>query len=499
MTSPIPDPEWWLRHLVVDLVMRQPHFTRRGNYVEGIHAIPKGDRRYMRALSQLQKLAPTNYIGLVTQAPVQRMNVRGFHFGSGDKLDSDAANVWVANDMDMQSDRIHGLAAKYGLAYTLVSPPEEDGIPIITAEDPRTTIVYRDPTRPTRVLAGLRMWTDDFEGRVLAVLYLPDAIYHYVGPEAAKLQNLTIENLINTLLGMSAGGSGFELDSQVGNPLGEVPLVEYVWKPDSSVLPEGEAGLDVMVVQDRINATILDRIVISRTQAYKQRFATGVAPPKRPKNGARPDWDPGSDVVWISQSKDAKFGEFTAADIRQVLEAIRDDVSDIAAITQTPAHYLMGKIANISGETLTQAETGLVKKTKLRMKTMGWSHERTMKLCFAYMNDSRATEVDAEVLWDDPEQNALVDLSSAAAQLASAKIPLQLVMERLGFTQEQIDWAVKENERIQQQQMDQQLSMAKATAALSPSGGNGGSPAKPKQSSPNSTKKKPNKGSTPGG
>jgi len=539
-STPTKSPEWWLGMLVTDLLFRQPHYSKRAAYVEGRHELPQGDKKYMRALESLRKIAPTNYIGLVTGAPIQRMNVRGFRFGESTKgpakkqgngaaptpqpsqpkkkvpssdsgtpkapdpsttpitstFDDDAKKIWVANDMDLQSASIHNLAAKYGLSYALVSPPEEgEDFPVITCEDPRTTIIYRDPTRPTRALAGLRMWTDDLLGRVVAVLYLPDVIYTYYGPDAQTLQNMTVDQIVKTLLGQTAGGRGFELVSTEPNQVGEVPIVEYVWKPDSAPLPEGECGKDVQVVQDRINFTILQRIVICQTQAYKQRWVSGLES-KKTSGVTDPEWEPSADYVWFTKNPDVKFGEFTTADIRQILEAIRDDVSDIAAITQTPAHYLMGKIANISGETLAQAETGLVKKTKLRMKSMGWSHERTMKLAFAYLGDSRADEIDAEVVWEDPEQNALVDQASAAAQFAGAKIPLQLILERLNFSEEQIQFAVQEAERQAQLEMDAQMEMAKQQAALAPAGPGkpGGSTPAAKKPSPNSTKKKPTNG-----
>jgi len=496
----VPDPEWCMLHMTRDLLFRQPEYARRGAYVEGRHDLPRGDRRYMQALSTLQRLAPTNYLGLVNQAVVQRMDVKGFKFGNEDGgMDEDATKIWVANDMDLVSTQIHHAASKYGLAYAMVSPPDENDknkIPIITFEDPRQTLVYRNPTRPSEILIGLKMWTDDFTGKIMATLMTPDVLYLYTGPDKTHLENMTINQVINTLNGLSTSGQGFELTKRVKNPTKQVPLVEYVWRPGSGNLPQGECGVDVQIIQDRVNATMLDLIVISRMQAYKQRWATGVT---RPRPGQDQEWDPGSDMVWVTKDKEAHFGEFQSADLRQISEAIRDAIADIAAVTQTPAHYLMGKLANVSGETLAQAETGLVKKTKLRMKSMGWSHERLMKLCFAYNDDPRATEVDAHVLWEDPEQNALVDIASAAAQLRSAEIPVQLVMERIGFTEEDIAFAEQELEKQQQleqqqmqAQMDQQMQIAKMKPAAGGVGSGKTNPAA-KKPSPNSTKKKPTK------
>jgi hypothetical protein len=159
---------------------------------------------------------------------------------------------------------------------------------------------------------------------------------------------------------------------------------------------------------------------------------------------------------------DAKFGEFGTADITQVLAAIRDDISDIAAITQTPSHYLMGKVANVSGETLALAETGLVKKIKQRMKSMGWAYEVLMRLAFAYSDDlTKANAPYGTVIWIDPEQNALTDQAAAAAQFISSGIPVNITMERVGgFSEEQIaeaqvqaDLQAQQDMEMQQQQM----------------------------------------------
>lgn len=471
-------PYWWLNRLVNSLLVRQPLLDMREAYVDGNHPLPTGDRRWIQAVKTMQKKARTNYCGLVTTAKVERMRVRGFRFGPMGKADDDAKMFWAANDMDYQASVTHQRAAKFGMAYMLVSPPDEGSeFPVITAEDPRQCIVYRDPVRPTRAIAGLRMWADDITGHVLAVLYLPDAIYGFVGPAVVDIQGLSLDSLKARLLGMAGGPAGFQLTQEVTNELGEVPLVEYVWRPESGIIPEGEAGEDVRDIQDRINHTILDRLIISRAQAYKQRYATGIKP-KSSKGEKKPPFDPGADVLWISNSPDAKFGEFGAADISQILEAVRDDVIDVAAITKTPPHYLMGRMANISGDTLTQAESGFVSGIKQRMFSMGWAHERVIKLCFRYLGDARADEVEAATLWEDPEMHTMTEMADTAAKWATAGIPLELIMDRMSFAPDEITFAIKERDRREQQQIQQQKDMAAHQASLAPPPGSGSSGSK---------------------
>ena len=458
-------PDWWLGVLVRGLLERLPLFEERGAYVEGRQAYPYMDRRYWKSYGHLQALCATNYCGLVTNAAVQRMEIRGFQFEEGGALDDEARTIWSNNDMDMQSTTINAWAAKYGVAYALVEPPEEDDpnqLPCITALDPRTTMIYRNPKKPTEALAALRMWNDDLDGHTLAVLYLPDAIYGYRGPQIANLSGIALIEIQNRLLGINGGPGGFSRVESVPNELGRVPIVEFVWRPETGLLPEPEAGLDVRTIQDRVNQTVFDRVAISQTQSYKQRWVSGISPSTNKQGHAKAPFDAGWDTLWTTEAVDAKFGEFSSADITQILDAIRDDISDIAAITQTPSHYLMGKVANVSGETLALAETGLVKKIKQRMKSMGWSYEVLMRLAFAYGGDqAKATAPYGTVIWIDPEQNALTDQAAAAAQFISSGIPVNITMERVGgFSEEQIadaqaqaDLQAQQDMEMQQQQM----------------------------------------------
>lgn len=450
-------PEWWLQVMVMGLLDRQPELYLRDAYVSGNQPLPDGDKRYVRVLRALQRKSRTNYCGLVTSSKVERMRVRGFRFGPVGKADPDAKAIWSANDMPLQSNLIHRRAAKYGLTYALATPPAEGKQwPGITAEDPRQCITYQDPTRPTRSIAGLKMWNDAITGRVHAVLFLPGVNFGFVGPESTVIADMSYEDMRDRLLSSTTGG--LQLMGEQPTGLTELPMVQYIWRPDSSdFIPYGEAGPDVRDIQDRINQTMLDRLIITRAQAYKQRWASGLKIAQSRTGNTKPPFDPGADVLWVTEEKDAKFGEFGTADIRQLLEAVRDDVADIAAITKTPAHYLMGKMANVSGETLSEAETGLVSAVEDRMESVGWGHETLMKTCFRYLgNAQKAEELEAETLWTDPQRRTMQELADAAIKWSEIGIPLQLIMDRQGFSDDEIAFAVEERDRQLEKQVQLQ-------------------------------------------
>lgn len=500
--DPFSDTEqWWLQLLVDMLLQRQPTLVLRAAYVEGDHPLPQGDRRYMSAMAKFRELAETNYIRLVTDAPVQRMSVRHFNFGPKGQPDADAQAIWAFNNMALKSDLIHQRSAKYGMSYALVSPMAEgQEWPTITAEDPRCAIVFPDPTDPTKSLAGLRLWEDQVSGYVLAVLYLPDMIHFYQGPAASDIKGMTNDRLRSFLGNLPIGAGGFTHLGSTENTIGEIPLVEYVWRPGSGDIPEGEAGRDLIKIQNRINLTIFQRIVITHFQAYKQRYVTGADLKTGRKGNKRSPLDPGVDMVWVSKNPGAKFGEFSSADIGQILDAVESDVGHMAAISQTPSYYLMGKMANISGETLTQADAGLVSKTLLRMNSMGWSHERVMKLCFAYLKDDRSKDVHAQTVWANAEKQITAELALAGYQWFQSGIPLEVNMDRQGFTQDQIEFSANyrdeqeaKQQALQDKQMAQQHTQAMALAQVSKPPGGVGKPS----STP--TPKKSLKPSSPGG
>lgn len=520
--------EWWLHAGISAIESKQRDHAIRFAYVDGDHPLPNGDRRYVKALRDFQEKSMTNYIELATLAPIQRMQVKGFRFGRGDEGDSnssgrsnpsgrvsggnptdqtalkssenstaggqsasrgvadrDARRVWMANDMDLQMEGFLKDAATFGESYLLAGPEDEEtGEPTITAEDPRCAHVFADPVRPTRSLAGIRIWRDQYIGQVIAVLYTPGAVTSYIGPKNSNPDAMSL----------SLAQGGFKVLSRAVNPIGEVPLVRCQWRPDGKAEAEG-----IFSIQDRINLTILDRLVISKSQAYRQRWMTGGQLTKQGKRGKnandqKPPLDPGADVLWHVPAPDAKFGDFDAADITQILTAVRDDVIDAAAIQQMPAHYLMGRMANVSGDTLTQAESGFVMRVKSRQRAVGWALEKAMRLVFKYKGDEKkAKEWDAEVIWGDPEVRSMAEKADASVKFSQAfatapPYMIPILADLMNLDPDQVErlvagaaeWQEQQLQREQQMlqaQTDSAIAVAKETGAAEKKAGSG-SPAK---------------------
>jgi len=461
-------PDWWLMRLIHRLMARQARFDILEAYVSGNHPLPEGDARYIKTLKEMQRRSRTNYVGLITKTPVERMTIRGFRFGENE-ADEDARKIWSANNMDYQAPVSHMTAATFGVSYIMVAPPEPGGTlwstgqPIVTVEDPRTTITESDPINPMRTRAGLRMYVDDILGKVVCWLYLPSGFYQYVGPAVDDISSLDIPSLTQKLLAAPQAG-GLQLMDTKPNKLGVVPIVQADWIPTLNETGFAEAE-DVLDIQDRINSQILERTIISKMQAYKQRYVSGIKVAQNKDGSKKAPFDPGADMLWVSDNPDAKFGQFEQVDFTQLLEAIRDDVGDMAAITKTPAHYLMNRMSNVSGDTLTQAEAGLVSKTKQRMIAMGWAWERVMRLCFAYLQNQKAFELDVEVIWDDPELHSRAEIADAFGKEVAGGLPIAIAAERMGLAPDQIAFTKAEAERKELEAKEAEQAAIEAASA----------------------------------
>lgn len=439
-------PGWWLSRLWKALDDEQSRLDLLANYQGGNHRLPEGHARAREAYRRFQRKARSNYTGLVANAVTERLKPIGFRTGSAttNSLDGEAWRLWQANKFDARSGQLLLAAVSLSRAYVLVIPnPDDPETPLWSVKDPRQTITEADPADPQRVRAGLTWYDDDAKGQRRAFLLLPDGVHEFQAKIPAGGRKLNPSEF-----GYALTADGEERIAP--NPTAPlVPLVPFVNRPglDGDGMGEFE---DVIDVQDRINAGLLDRLVIAKMQAYRQRWIKGVDATDENGN-ARAPFTPGVDLMWTTPNDQAAFGDFQATDLTPLLKAVEDDIRDLAAITRTPAHYLMAQMVNVSGDALKAAESGLVSKVRDRMIHYGESFEQVMRLTFQIKGQQ--LPVDAEMLWANPEFRTIAELYDAASKAAGAGEPWRTRMELLGHTPQEIA-------RMEQQRTADALLMA---------------------------------------
>lgn len=453
-------PGWWMLRLGKALAADTTRLIKLGQYAVGDHHLPEGDRRYRELFRILQRKARTNFVGLVQSSVQERLKVVGFRAGGGasDQTDDAAWQVWQASSMDGESGICHRDMTVYGRAYTMVGPPPKaGGLPVITVESPLQMMHAYNPHNRRELRAALKVYTDELQGpNIFAVLYLPDGI-HYAktndsaptptvapfftspGSDAAGERLSKATGNVASLTDLWTAGA-WEIDTASGqdgadaNEIGVVPVVPFINRPDVSRMGFGEFE-DLIDIQDRMNLAMLDRLVISKMQAYRQRWAKGVS--DTDENGNPQDqFTPGVDLLWSVEDENASFGDFEQADLSGVLAAIDSDINHMAAISRTPPHYLIGKVVNASGDALKAAETGLASKAGDRQTEAGESWEQTNRIAGLYQD--RDVGPDAEVIWADAEARSTLELAAAAVQMGTAGVPWRQRMVVLGFSPQEI-------------------------------------------------------------
>jgi hypothetical protein len=402
-------PGWWLNRLGQRLENNRSRLDRLHRYHEGDCDLPEGAEGCREAYRAFQAKSRSNFAGLLVEAPRERMVVTGFRTGAdGDENgDKAARDIWAANGLRVGSTDLHTFMLAMGDAYTIVGPPTEEtsGKPLITVEDPRSMVTDHDPRHPRVVRAAVKAFSDDIRGQHVAYLYLPGRVF------VARRDMNGADEALQT--DFASGGWGW--DSQAGGetPLNVVPVTRF---RNKGGVAEFEPHLDLI---DRINHNVLQRMVTVAIQAYKQRAVKGNLP-ETYADGSEVDYAaifrPGPGALWrLPEGVD--IWESGQTDIQGVLNASKDDIQTLAAVSRTPLHYITPDAANGSAEGASLMREGLVFKTEDRIERAkeGWA--RTMSLAFRIAGDTeRAELLQLEPLFAPAERFSLAERADAAAK-----------------------------------------------------------------------------------
>jgi hypothetical protein len=418
-------PGWWFDRLARQLVARKNRLDSLADYLEGNAPLPEGADGLRQAYQSFQRKARTNFAELVVEAVQERMTVSGFRVGN-EAAEQSANRIWSLNEMATTATDVHGDMLGLSVGYCIVGPNGTE--PIITYEDPQCVITDHDPLRPSRVRAALKLYRDDEAGKEFAFVYLPGVVY--------KAERDCSSDPTNTAA-ITQDISGFDW-SEDGVTKLPAPIVPVVRFANRKLLGEFETHTDVI---DRINYTVLQRLVVTAMQAFRQRAILGDLPEKD-EAGNKVDYNaifrPGAGALWFTQANPdlVKIWESQQTDLSPLLAAAKDDIRDLAAVTRTPMSMLIPDAQNQSAEGAAAAREGLVYKAKDRIQraTYGWNTVMRIALAFAGLGD-----LNVETEWLDPERRSLAERADAASKLAPSIPKRTLWTDILQFPPDKAD------------------------------------------------------------
>lgn len=445
-------PEWWLRFLMLRFNERIPDsqrdtyssegrpVTRRErlellwNYYTGKPPLPQVADQYKPAFEKVMRKARANYATMSVDVMTDRCTLNGVATTQDNTPDGDdlARRIQESSNFAALHKDVQAYLFSMSEAYVMVIP-SAGGLPFMTAEDPRWCIGQPDPLRPGRLQAALKFYRDDIADQDVALLFLPGVKY-----TARRSKGKTSVRHLD-LSQWEWDGEPERLTEIVG--LGGIPIVRF---DNKMGMGEFEPHLDLL---DRIMDTILQRIVITWYQSFRQRAVIGDFEDDDSgspvESGSLIDEvAPDADLADVLQADPGAlwklpagftFWESSQADLTPILNSVRDDVKEFAASTRTPLHIITPDAANGSAEGAALMREALEDKVDDRQARMtpGWLS--VFALAFAFAGEKERVD-GMRLLWAPVRRHSLEAQASAVAQTTGVMSKREQLTRIMSFT-----------------------------------------------------------------
>jgi hypothetical protein len=442
--------------LEAELLRRRVEMDRNTAYYRGKQPLRFASEEFAKFHGDRYRDFSDNWVQVVADSPVERLTVTGFQAAGEERADSDLWRVWQVNGLDTDSQLGFLGSVIDGRSFALVwGDPDDEDNPVVTFEDGAQCIVAYEPGSRRRRRVGLKRWEDG--GFDYATLYLPDEVWKFQRAQLGKRDKSFQESDVDDELRRWQPREMGDEPNPQPNPMGVVPLVELPNKPMLVTDPISDVA-GVVAIQDAINLLWAQMFTASDYASFPQRVVMGAERPMIPKLNAAGEIIGKQPVdlqkfavervLWIT-GKDAKIAEWQAANLEAYTKIIEVAVGHLAAQTRTPQHYLVGKMANLSGDALLAAETGLVKRVDEKKLWYGQALREVARLILlARGEDAKAKAMRAgAVLWADSESRSYAQLADALLKLKDIGFPFEWLALRYGLTPTEVANAVAMRER----------------------------------------------------
>lgn len=420
---------------------RAPQVRALEDYREGNHPLPPfvQDTGLTKAYRTLMQLSGSNWPGLIIGSVEERLEVQGVRFGD-EEADQDAWAIWQANGLDAESSMLHDSTLTAGRGYAIIwGDGATDPQPRVTLEHASLCVVEYEPGSHRKRRGALRRWKDG--GRWYANLYTPDFLYKFQAQSDGEDVPVEASSWVRREVPDEAW--------PLPNPLKEVPVVEFAVNRSLRPAPfgsgQGEFASNLRHI-DRINYKVFSGLVALTWSGFPLRYVIGdpILYEKTDegvddKTKPIPPFKALASAVAQFTNPAAKVGQLPEANIENYSPEM--DIKHLAALTKTPAHYLLGQMVNLSADAIRAAEAGLISKVRRHHRSLGESWEEVTRLALRVKNpeDPRGFDQNAQIIWKDPESRSLAERADAATKLSSIGMPWQGIASIvLGLTPQEI-------------------------------------------------------------
>ncbi|MGG7653512.1 phage portal protein [Kocuria rosea] len=424
-------PGWWLDRLYQKLKGTRSAHQKLMDRYEGKGPSPALSSSLPKAAETFYRKTRLNMAELVVGSMLERMRVRAIRTSVSSEASDEAAwTMYRANDLDVSFPDALEHALVMGVSYLITGirpgTPVDRDLTVddirLTWEDPRQMVSIQHAEDQSVVRAAARFLHDSEAGLDVAYLWIAGRLWRATAPRTTNRKMVYFNP------------SEWEWDDPDGLALPGDVRVPVVRLRNRRGVGEFERHTDLL---DRIDHMILQRMVIATMQAFRQRAIKGDLPETYPDNhpqaGQKIDYDelfesdPGA--MWLLPAS-TEIWESGQVDLSGILNAVKDDVRNLAAVTRRPLNVLSPEGANQSAEGAALTREGLTFATEDREMRFGRDLARAIAYGFRMMGDEQRGDLtNLSVEWMPVERWPLTTKASSAQQAKAAGMSKRWILE----------------------------------------------------------------------
>lgn len=379
------------------LDQRRPATSTLRSHVDGNAPLPEMTQETRQSWQAFQKRSRTNWGKLVVDCVVDRVIPNGITVKGDPKnpLAVQAQRIWRDNRMDSVIKDWVRSGLTFGQSYLTAwaeGVGENPADVAITSDSPESMYVATNPLQQWRPEAALKTWRDLDAEEDYAMLWLKDRWVKFRRPAAITIERGVVSSTMLTNLAEGRWDRTGDEDRADG-----IPIVVF---SNPGGVGEFEPHIDLI---NRINAGILERLVIMAMQAFRQRAITGGTLPDRDEDGNQIDYSrvfaPAPGALW-NLPEGLELWESEQVNVEPLLAAAKDDVRQLSAVTRTPLPVLMPDNQNQSAEGAKATDSGFVFRCRDRISEAKLGAEailvKALRLDGATVGDGDNVEVTFE-------------------------------------------------------------------------------------------------------
>lgn len=416
-------------------------------WLQGDNDAPSLPQHNVPEYGELRDASPTPWLDLPVTVMAQNLYIEGHYTSDANSEEQSQIwkEVWQANGGDKLQTPVHRGALGHGLAHVVARWG--------TSPFSRERMIR---LRGSSALAGCAVWRqgDDSEfPDYYLEAYLQDLSD---GSQVWQVELIDDQNRHNLVLrsgNADTKASDWTYIDHEPHGAGICPVVTFQNRTDLDGRIRGEVTPFIPLAK-RIDQDTFDRLIVQRFGSWKIRTIAGMKTPDTKAGREELAKILRVNDLLISDSKDTKFGTLDATPLDGYIAARDADVRDLAAVTQTPPHHLLGLSPNVSAEGLVEAQASLMRKVQERQHSFGESWELVMRLGAHMLGYSKiAEDFNAQVRWRDTEVRSLQQIADALGKMAQmVEVPVEMLWREIpNWTQTDIERAKVLREKDQQE------------------------------------------------